>query len=279
MAYVFDELAAAGDTEKGTKHLPRMQEMCNNESSLSRMDLHCRGSDCRRAGSLCKLQSQDAFTQASSPTLTWRQVGYGQCELCVYPASPLFLKDIVDRAVMNSKFDWAWGTIKRLAMQSLALIYAAGSAGITITMQNGEFLTVIASGAVRGLVAFLISIHRSVATSWQHMWTSMVEEGELTMAWGEEVPLLDLIFFALTVVKFRRRKNKSAWTGKTLSTLKQVQLAILGFLHGNMAAALTEHMRAHNVYQGQVPSAISPNCPKAEAAWLLSIVNDFLYLP
>ena len=92
VAYVFDELAAAGDTEKGTKHLHRMQEMCNNESSLSRMDLHCRGSDCRRAGSLCKLQSQDAFIQASSPTLTWRQVGYGQCELCVYPASPLFLE-------------------------------------------------------------------------------------------------------------------------------------------------------------------------------------------
>ena len=92
VAYVFDELAAAGDTEKGTKHLDRMQEMCNNESSLSRMDLHCRGSDCRRAGSLCTLQSQDTFIQPSSPTLTWRQVGYGQCELCVYPASPLFLE-------------------------------------------------------------------------------------------------------------------------------------------------------------------------------------------
>ena len=178
---------------------------------------------------------------------------------------------------MNSKFDWAWGKIKRLAMQSLALIYAAGSAGITITMQNGEFLTVIASGAVRGLVAFLISIHRSVATSWQHMWTSMVEEGELTMAWGEEVPLLDLIFFALTVVKFRRRKNKSAWTGKTLSTLKQVPLAILGFLHGNMAAALTEHMRAHNVYQGQVPSRRIVRRRRLLGFCQLSMI--FLYLP
>ena len=62
----------------------------------------------------------------------------------------------------------------------------------------------------------------------------MLEENHLSMDWGEEVPLLDLIFFAFTVVKFRRRKNKAAWTGKTLATLKQIQIGILGFLHGAM---------------------------------------------
>ena len=153
---------------------------------------------------------------------------------------------------MNSKFDWAFGKIKRLAMQSFALAYAAGSAAIA--MEDGQFLTVLASGAVCGLVGLLTSIHRSIATSWQHMWNGMLEENHLSMDWGEEVPLLDLIFFAFTVVKFRRRKNKAAWTGKTLATLKQIQIGILGFLHGAMAVSLREHMQEHNVYDGQVPS-------------------------
>ena len=133
-----------------------------------------------------------------------------------------FFKDILDRSVLNSKFDWAFGKIKRLAMQSFALAYAADSAAIA--MEDGQFLTVLASGAVCGLVGLLTSIHRSIATSWQHMWNGMLEENHLSMDWGEEVPLLDLIFFAFTVVKFRRRKNKAAWTGKTLATLKQIQI-------------------------------------------------------
>ena len=49
---------------------------------------------------------------------------------------------------MNSKFDWAFGKIKRLAMPSFALAYAAGSAAIA--MEDGQFLTVLASGAVCG---------------------------------------------------------------------------------------------------------------------------------
>ena len=67
LAYVFDEYAAAGDTEKSPKHLKRMQEMCNNESPLTKKDLHCRGSACRPVGFSCNLQCQCACEQVLKP--------------------------------------------------------------------------------------------------------------------------------------------------------------------------------------------------------------------
>lgn len=165
-----------------------------------------------------------------------------------------FLAAMLDRARSEPKEDLIRKTFEDLVGLATSQAYHSGD-GLAIYLDGVGTLTVAPSGNVRDLQDLACQFHKNIGEAWAAQWTSMMGARGLTTAWStDELPLLDVVIFALTVMKSRRKQAKRAWTGKTFSLLKTLRVGLMKFLENVMLKSLVEHMSLTDVYNAPVPS-------------------------
>jgi FMN-dependent NADH-azoreductase len=71
--------------------------------------------------------------------------------------------------------------------------------------------------------------------SWMSQWNSTLASNLVATDWANEgLPILDVVMFIVTVVKTRRRQNKSPWQQKSMEVRKKMINAFAKVLEKNV---------------------------------------------
>ena len=166
-----------------------------------------------------------------------------------------FLATMLDRARSEPKEDLLRKVFEDLVGLATSQAYHAGSDGLVIHLEGVGSLTVAPSGNVLALQDLVCEFHKNIGESWAAQWNSMVGARGLTTAWSsDELPLLDVVIFTLTVMKSRRKQAKRPWIGKTFMLLKSLRAGLMRLLESVMLKSVVAHMTHTDVYNAPVPS-------------------------
>ena len=143
--------------------------------------------------------------------------------------------------------------IRKLVLETLSVAHL--EQGISVSVGDmGEFC-ITQAGSVVGFQSMLEAFHRSTMVSWMGQWNSMLSSNILGTDWAaESLPLLDVVVFIFTVIKVRRRQNKSPWQENSLKARKCFLNALAKVLENTLMKAIVGYMQHNDVYNADVPS-------------------------
>ena len=209
----------------------------------------------------CKLQSCVFQYPLSSLLLTSQCPGRPEI-LNVNCASSLlmifFVIDLVEKSRTPAKDDFLCEFIRRLVLETLSI--ANAERGMPVLVGDLGELQINQSGNVMGLQSMLETFHRSTMLSWMGQWNSMLAANLVSTDWATEgLPLMDVVFL-ITVVKVRRRQNKSPWQARSMEARNKLVNAFAKVLENTLMKSMVDYMQHHDVYNSDVPSRqLRPN--------------------
>lgn len=164
-----------------------------------------------------------------------------------------FILDLLEKSRTQAKDQFLTEHIRKLVLETLSVAHA--EQGMSVMVGELGELHITQAGNVVGLQSMLEAFHRTTMLSWMGQWNSMLASNMLGTDWAaESLPLLDVVMFVFTVVKVRRRQNKSPWQEKSLEARKKLVNALAKVLENCLMKSLVSYMQCNDVYNADVPS-------------------------
>lgn len=164
-----------------------------------------------------------------------------------------FIIDLLGKSRTPQKDQFLKEHLKELAMLVVRHVYSLG--GMSLPVADCGELKLTQSGNVTGLSMILDVYHKSISNSWAKQWRDMFASNDLSSAWSaESLPILDVVMFAVTVVKFRRAQQKAALGPKTLLFLGFLVNALAKLMETVLLTAVVDYMHRNDVYRADIPS-------------------------
>jgi|OrbCmetagenome_4_1107370.scaffolds.fasta_scaffold75775_1 hypothetical protein len=144
-----------------------------------------------------------------------------------------FIFDLLDKSRTLAKDEFLCEFIKKLALETVSI--ARAEQGMSVLVGDMGELQITQAGNVMGFQAMLEVFHRSTMLSWMSQWNSTLASNLVATDWANEgLPILDVVMFIVTVVKTRRRQNKSPWQQKSMEVRKKMINAFAKVLEKNV---------------------------------------------
>lgn len=164
-----------------------------------------------------------------------------------------FIFDLLDKSRTQAKDEFLCEFIKKLALETVSV--ARAEQGMSVLVGDMGELEITQAGNVMGFQAMLEAFHRSTMLSWMSQWNSMLASNLVATDWANEgLPILDVVMFIVTVVKTRRRQNKSPWQQKSMEVRKKMINAFAKVLENTLMKSIVAYMLQNDVYNANVPS-------------------------
>ena len=148
-----------------------------------------------------------------------------------------FIIDLLEKSRTQVKDQFLTEHIRKLVLETLSVAHA--EQGMSVMVGEMGELHITQGGNVVGFQAMLEAFHRSTMLSWMGQWNSMLASNMVGTDWAaESLPLLDVVMFIFTVVKARRRQNKSPWQEKSLEVRKNLVNAFAKVLQNSLMKSI-----------------------------------------